>query len=656
MRAFHLPPHREALATWAALLVPGLGLLIYSFVVGDRRHMEAGDPFPGQTTSSLEIVGYFTVTALAAVCLGGLAFLVFASTPDKSHTIDVVGYRAHVLVKHAATALTGVGLAMVVVVSADVAGLDPLTVVAGGHLGTAISVSELAVASIVVTVCAGVTAIAIRLTLSWIGHCLLIVPAAISTIALTMAGNAGQGPDHDYATGLGVVLALAMALSLGIRLARLVSARPASAAAEHIIDRRVQWITLIADITMLTSLVGMVLLRLPARFVFSTAFGWAAMAALIMSALLIASGVLALRRRSPASYLRTLPAMLAALIVVAAWTVMDTRVAPGLLVHPYTGWDVYLGYELTAGPSAWRLLTWWRFDFLFGTIGIIAAVAYVVAVRRLSARGISWPIGRTVSWLMGCAVLVVATGSGLRSFGSAMFSVHMAEHMILNMFVPVLLVLGAPATLALRALPANSPSKEMPPGPREWLLWLLHSRINQMLSGPIPALIIFVASLYAVYFTPIFGTLARYHWGHLLLTAHFLIVGYMFFWVIIGTDPGPRRIPFLARIGLLFGVMPFHAFFGIALMTMSTVVGDKFYSQLPLPWLTDRLDDQWLGGAIAWGASEVPVVLVAVAIVYQWRKVETRSGNRSDRHAETYEDAELDSYNAMLDELARSRK
>jgi putative copper resistance protein D len=82
------------------------------------------------------------------------------------------------------------------------------------------------------------------------------------------------------------------------------------------------------------------------------------------------------------------------------------------------------------------------------------AAVYVIAVVRLRRRGDVWPTGRLVSWLAGCAALVAATCSGVRAYGSAMFSVHMVEHMTLNMFVPVLLVLGAPATLALRALPA----------------------------------------------------------------------------------------------------------------------------------------------------------------------------------------------------------
>ena len=149
-------------------------------------------------------------------------------------------------------------------------------------------------------------------------------------------------------------------------------------------------------------------------------------------------------------------------------------------------------------------------------------------------------------WGLGCLALLLTTSSGVRAYGSAMFSVHMSEHMALNMFIPVFLVLGAPITLALRALPAAA--ADQPPGPREWLVWLVHSSVSRFLSHPATAFVLFVSSLYAVYFTPLFDTLVRYHWGHEFMTLHFLITGYLFFWGIIGVDPGPRRLPFIGRL------------------------------------------------------------------------------------------------------------
>ncbi|CKN45320.1 putative integral membrane protein [Mycobacterium tuberculosis] len=344
--------------------------------------------------------------------------------------------------------------------------------------------------------------------------------------------------------------------------------------------------------------------------------------------------------------------MMAAMASIAAMAVMT---APRFLTHAFTAWDVFLGYELPQPPTIARVLTVWRFDSLIGAAGVVLAIGYAAGFAALRRRGNSWPVGRLIAWLTGCAALVFTSGSGVRAYGSAMFSVHMAEHMTLNMFIPVLLVLGGPVTLALRVLPVTGDGR--PPGAREWLTWLLHSRVTTFLSHPITAFVLFVASPYIVYFTPLFDTFVRYHWGHEFMAIHFLVVGYLFYWAIIGIDPGPRRLPYPGRIGLLFAVMPFHAFFGIALMTMSSTVGATFYRSVNLPWLSSIIADQHLGGGIAWSLTELPVIMVIVALVTQWARQDRRVASREDRHADSdYADDELEAYNAMLRELSRMRR
>ena len=243
---------------------------------------------------------------------------------------------------------------------------------------------------------------------------------------------------------------------------------------------------------------------------------WAIVAAIALAASWITDAA-ALRRAKPSLLATCLPAITA----LAAVSAMAVQTAPRLLHHKYTTWDVFLGYELPDPPNVVRLLTVWRFDSFIGVGALVLAGAYVFAYVRLRRRGDEWPVGRLLSWLIGCAALLFTSSSGVRAYGSAMFSVHMGEHMTLNMFVPVLLVLGGPVTLALRALPPAGDGA--PPGPREWILWLVHSKVTAALSNPIVAFVLFVASLYAVYFTPIFNTLVRYHWGHELMTVHFLL-------------------------------------------------------------------------------------------------------------------------------------
>ncbi|MFT4041652.1 MAG: cytochrome c oxidase assembly protein [Gordonia sp. (in: high G+C Gram-positive bacteria)] len=640
----------------ACVIVALVGVVGYALAAGGSRHRDSGDPFPGTVTATIDVAGYFLGIIAAALVFGGVVFILTNARPDDRGLIDVTVYRAHLDVRRIAPAWAVLSWLMVAVSAGDAAGTTAWKLLRSGYLIDVLGASEMTVAWIVVAVCATVIAVLIRIGLSWTTHLVAFLPAAVAVVAPLMAGNAGQGPNHDYTTSLGIAFALAFGISLGFRAAWLVAPPIPDAHHRAAVARRNCILLTITDVVAGVTAVGLAAFLLPARFIFTTAFGIASVIWIAALVLVLVGAVVGVRRTRRSAPLA--PGMLSGAVLLlavgACWTVMDTRVAPGLLAHRFTGWDVFLGYELPGPPTVVNLATFWRFDLLVGTAAVIAAILYGVGVYLLRRRGISWPAGRTLAWILGCAVLVVVTGSGVRAYGSAQFSIHMAEHMALNMFAPVLLVLGAPVTLALRVLPASS--ADAPPGPREWLVRFVHTRITAVFANPVVALGFFVASLYAVYFTPIFATLTRYHWGHVVLTIHFLITGYLFYWVIIGIDPGPRRIPFLARIGLLFAVMPFHAFFGIALMTMSSVVGDKFYGQLMLPWVTDRLHDQWLGGAIAWGASEVPVVIVVVAIVSQWAKSDRREGKRADRHADTYEDNELDAYNAMLEELAKSRR
>jgi putative copper resistance protein D len=313
--------------------------------------------------------------------------------------------------------------------------------------------------------------------------------------------------------------------------------------------------------------------------------------------------------------------------------------------------EVEIGYSFDGPPTLARVLFDWRFDLIFGTAAIVLAVLYVLGARRLRRRGDAWPAGRVLAWLLGCAALLFTTSSGLGRYMPAMFSMHMVAHMMLSMLVPILLVLGAPVTLALRALPTAGRGE--PPGPREWLLAALHSRVSRFLTNPIVATVVFVAGFYGLYLGGIFDAAVSSHAAHMLMNVHFLLSGYLFYWVVIGIDPTPRQIPQLGKVAMVFASLPLHAFFGVVLMSMQTVLGAPFYRSLQLSWHTDLLGDQHLGGGIAWAAGEVPLVVVMIALLIQWSRSDARTAKRLDRAAERDDDAELTAYNAMLAELAK---
>lgn len=600
---------------------------------------------PASPTTVTRAVGYLTASVAGAVCLGGLVLVLITARPDDRGVIDAAAFRAHLAVERLSPVWLAAALVMVVMQAASDAGVSATRVLGSGMFPSALGASESARGWVAVAVCALVLTVTSRLVLRWEWHVPLLIPAIVGIVAAPVTGDAGQGPNHDYATGAVIVFALAVAVWAGVGIVSAV------VGVEPELRHRVTITTLTAGSVAVGYGAGLIALRVGAGDLFRTGYGRLALLALAAVLAAVVADIVAVRTRrgTPAT-----AAALGALAALAALSATAIQTAPTLLAEKPTVWDILLGYELPGSPTALRLATFWRFDVFLGVVAIVLAGGYLLAMVKLRHRGDRWPVGRAVAWVAGCAALVVATSSGIRSYGSAMFSVHMAEHMTLNMFAPVLLVLGAPVTLALRVLPSAKPGQ--PPGPREWILRLIHSPITTFLSHPATAFVLFVGSLYAVYFTPLFDTLVRYHWGHEFMAVHFLITGYLFYWGIIGVDPGPRRLPFIGRLALLFAVMPFHAFFGIAMMTMTTTVGANFYRSLALPWVPSINDDQHLGGAIAWGSSEVPLVMVVIALVIQWARQDRRTAVRSDRHADAgYGDDQMDAYNNMLRELAKKR-
>jgi len=628
-------------------------LATYAAVSGQRRFLATGDSFPGMPTSIAEVVGYFTATLSAALVMGALVYVVTTAYPDDNGVLDAGSFRLHLFAERISVLWLVSAAAMVVIQAANDSGLPVSRLIRTGAIGDALGASEMARGWVAVTIFVAVIAVVLRLTVRWVWHFVLLIPAFIGVVAVPVTGNAGQGPDHDYATSAVIVFAVAVAVLAGVK-ASAVLAPPGEQ-----LRRRVLIIEVISGAVAVLYGALLLYLMLTPTTPFDSDYGrLGIVAAAALIGVWLGDLVILLRSRTAPlgrSAGASLAGALAMVGAVAAISAMAVQTAPRFLVHQFTAWDVFLGYELPDPPSVVRLLTVWRFDTFIGAGALALTALYVAGVIRLRRRGDAWPQGRTAAWVAGCLILVFVTGSGVRAYGSAMFSVHMAEHMTLNMFIPVFLVLGAPITLALRALPTAG--HDQPPGPREWLVWLVHSPVTKFIAHPVTAFILFVASLYIVYFTPVFDTLVRYHWGHEFMAVHFLITGYLFFWGIIGVDPGPRRLPFPGRLGLLFAVMPFHAFFGIATMTMTSTIGGTYYGYVNLPWLSSIASDQNLGGAITWGSSELPVVVVVVALVAQWARQDRRAATRADRHAEaSYGDDELDAYNAMLKELSRTRR
>lgn len=275
------------------------------------------------------------------------------------------------------------------------------------------------------------------------------------------------------------------------------------------------------------------------------------------------------------------------------------------------------------GPAT--LVTQARLDLL-PTIAVVAAAAlYLAGVRRLTARGDSWPIARTLVFLgLGLGTIVVALLSGLAAYDDTLFGAHMAQHMLLSMVASVFLALGAPVTLALRTLPQR---------PRRWLLALLHSRFARTISFPAIPWLLFVGSPFALYFSGWYPATLDSPLLHDLLHLHLLAVGCLFFWPILGIDPVPGRVSHPFRILLLFAALPFHAFLGVAIMSVPNdgtgLIAASHY--VPQVGLTEAVFQQQLGGGLLWASGDIIGLMFLFIVVAQWMRASEREAAREDR-------------------------
>lgn len=648
-------PVLGAVALLAGVTAAALGALSLAAAL-----TATGLPDPGPvTTLGLPFVRASGEVA-AAIAVGGFMFAAFFVPPQDSGVLDADGYRALRLAAAASGAWAVCAVLLVPLTVSDVSGEPLIGQLSPAAIWRAADLVDTASAWRTTAVLALVVAVAARSVLRWSWSPVLFAGSVLTLMPLALTGHSAAGGSHDLATSSLMIHLVAGALWAGGLLVLLAHALRGGGHTD-LAARRFSAVALCCFVAMVLS--GTVNAAVRIRFVdlVSTPYGALVLAKVVA---LVILGVIGWRqRRIAVTALQADPGARAPLIRLAVAEALvfgatfgiavglgRTPPPPPVLLNPSPA-EVALGYDLAGPPTPARLLLDWRFDLLFGTLAIVLAAIYLAGVMRLRHRGDHWPLGRTAAWLLGCGLLLFTTSSGVGRYMPAMFSVHMAGHMLLSMLIPILLVLGAPTTLSLRALPAAG--KGNPPGPREWLLAGLHSTWSRFFTHPVVATVMFVAGFYALYFGGLFDAAAPEHAAHVLMNIHFLMSGYLFYWVVIGIDPAPRVVPQLAKIGMVFASIPLHAFFGVILMGMTTVLGERFYRSLQLPWQADLSADQHLGGSIAWAAGEVPLVVVMMALLIQWRRSDQRTAVRQDRAAVRDHDADLSAYNAMLAELSR---
>ncbi len=468
---------------------------------------------------------------------------------------------------------------------------------------------------------------------------LLVVALSGSLAPIFQSHSSSQG-SHGLAIGSLVIHVLALSFWLGAVFA--LQFMPASE--KQLAFSRVSNIALWSSIAVVSSGVANAWTRLRLSQDWFTSYGLLVGIKILLTLVVF---FIASRVRKQISVNRLLPLELTVISLIMGIGALLNRFTPeesGAIAFDKV--RELVGISIPEAPTLSRVLFEYEANGLILGLLIFATALYIRGVVALARRGDKWPVGRTISFAIGISLLDYSTSGGVGLYAHFSFQYHMIAHMILSMIAPIAIVLSAPITLALRTLPIGREKGER--GLRGALVAALSSRATGIWTHPVVALAIFDGSLFALYFTPLFGELMSGHFGHMIMDLHFIAAGLLFFHVIVGIDPNPRKVHHLVRVVMLLAAMSIHAFFSVALMSANNLIDGGYYQLLERPWATDLLSDQKSGAAIGWAMGEIPIVIALIATFIQWVRSDAREAKRADRRSKV----DLAEYNAYLEQLA----
>jgi putative membrane protein len=250
-------------------------------------------------------------------------------------------------------------------------------------------------------------------------------------------------------------------------------------------------------------------------------------------------------------------------------------------------------------PSLTQLLVGhWRPVWTLNVQAAVYGAIYVWSARRARGR---WPMRRTLSFLAGIAVVLVALESGIDTYDDRLLSVHMVQHMLLLLVGPLLLLGGRPVILALRVLPRNR---------RAALADVL--RRSRAVTRPAVCLGAFSAVVIASHLPSFYDATLRNPELHDLEHIFYLFAGLLLWWPILDGDPVPaHRLGGLGRLLYILAAMPAMALVGAYLNRHAAVVYPPY--SVPARALgVSPVVDQQQAGAVMWVAGST--IMVAVGL------------------------------------------
>ena len=272
-------------------------------------------------------------------------------------------------------------------------------------------------------------------------------------------------------------------------------------------------------------------------------------------------------------------------------------------------------------PFGWHaVLTQWQAAPVVTASVVVVACLYLWGVVRVARQHPArrWPGWRTGLFLAGLAVIVIALQSGIGTYDDVLFWDHMVQHLMLIMVAPPLLIFGEPLTLLLHA--SRNPL-------HTWVKRILRSTVASFLTWPVFGFAVYAAAIVVLHLTAVANLISSNDLAHEAEHVVFLVVGYLFFLPIIGSEPIRWRLSYPARLVLLFLIMPVDTFTGLVLG-----YGNRGTPGLPAgprpSWAGTATADLHAGGAAMWVAGD-GLMFVALMIVFLLWSTDTRAETRT---------------------------
>jgi len=280
---------------------------------------------------------------------------------------------------------------------------------------------------------------------------------------------------------------------------------------------------------------------------------------------------------------------------------------------------------------------------------LAAAIGWLRIVRGIDRAhpGNPVPLRRTVAFLAGLGTIAVALMSGIDTYDTTLFSVHMVQHLLLTLVAAPLIALGAPITALLRAA---SPDVR-----RRILLPMLHSRVLRVMSFPVVAWLVFAGTMWWTHFSPIFDAALENQVIHDLEHALYLGAALLFWWPAVGLDPSPWRMPHPVRAMYVFLQMPQNTFLAVAILA-STAPLYPHYATVVRAWGPTPLADQQVAASLMWLIGDMLFLVALGGIIAGWMRHEAGRESAVDRRLEAERAAIRQRETKLAERLAADRE